>query len=451
MTKKENVYSYKKLILIHWLLYIVFFGCIGVFGVVYYKYLMNNIYRFYIILAIVLGEVVLTALLIVYLLSSLGRIRRSFMNNQENTMKVTRSKNIKTRIFSCISVVLLVIFGVLSIFITGLSAAEISVNRATRIVKKNVNILEEKLEDSRYKSGYKKIVKDFDFQQDTFSFKNFSTFESHGNCFGIVTFEMLYNNKTMDRIDDKKVYCNYKGDLGDLSFDKNDMEKLFPDSDGDYEYNHDRENIIRDDDYYNRLIKSAFHGVWDSYDEDEYIKTPTEDLSSDNMNDIINSISYLQNNYQSKLLFRYCSDEYYPTIPTSISTDYKKDDTIFNIEAILDSLDSDKLVTVCVVNNIAGHAMLAYGYEIIDDNNIKVYISDPNFTLYSGDINDREKNINDDIINNSYILFTKDILKDNWSYIYRPSIEGIDPYDDSGYSFFNSFLPGTIMEIYREI
>ena len=141
MTKKENVYSYKKLILIHWLLYIVFFGCIGVFGVVYYKYLMNNIYRFYIILAIVLGEVVLTALLIVYLLSSLGRIRRSFMNNQENTMKVTRSKNIKTRIFSCISVVLLVIFGVLSIFITGLSAAEISVNRATRIVKKNVNIL----------------------------------------------------------------------------------------------------------------------------------------------------------------------------------------------------------------------------------------------------------------------------------------------------------------------
>ena len=445
MTKLENHFNnYNKLIIMHWIIHVIFLISMVVFGFVYYKYLMRDVYKFYIVLALVSVELVVTVMLSVCSIKSLLIIRRYNMNNS------IKEKVIKARIFLCTSIVLLIILGSGSICITALSAYEININKATRIVKKNVEYLDDILEESRNKSGYKKIVKDFDMKQDTFRFKNFATYESNGNCFGIVAFEMLYNNKNMSIIEDNKVSCKYDGPLSEVSFTEDDMNKLFPDCNGDYEYNTDRVYVKRNNNYYNSLIKSAFHGVFNSYDEDKYIKTPTGEFSSDNFNEIINSISYLQNNYQNKLLFRYCSDEYYTTDPSIIDSDYKNNDNIFNIRSILDSIDNDKLVTICILNNIAGHAMLGYGYELIDENNIKVYVSDPNFTLYSGELSDNEQNINNDIISSSYILFTKDILQDNWSYKYRPSIEGKDPYDDSVYSFFNSFLPGTIIEVYKE-
>lgn len=436
--------KYNRVIIMHWVIYFTLFISVGLFGFVYLKYLMKYVYKFYIIVALAIIEVAVTVMLIRCIIKSLRIIRRYNIREERSVNRI------KKRIFLSVSIILLIILGCGSIFITALSTYEINYNRATSIVKKNVEALDKKLQESRSKEGNKKIVSGFDLKQDTFKFKNFATYESYGNCFGIVAFEMLYNNGNMGIIEDNKVYCDYKGTLSDVAFNENDMKKLFPDSDGDYEYNTDRKYVKHNEEYYNRLIKSAFHGTFESYDEDEYLKTPTEELSSDNLNKIINSISYIQNNYQNKLLFRYCSDEYYTTCPSTISSDYTKENNIFNIRSIIDSIDEDKLVTVCMVNNIAGHAMLAYGYEIIDDNNIRVYVSDPNFTLYSGEVSDAEQKINNDIINSTYILFTKDILKNNWSYIYRPSIEGIDPYDDNGYNFFNSFLPGTIIEVYKE-
>lgn len=77
---------------------------------------------------------------------------------------------------------------------------------------------------------------------------------------------------------------------------------------------------------------------------------------------------------------------------------------------------------------------------------------DSNIPLYRGELTRKEQEANRDIINNCYILFTKDLTK-SWNFLYDPIICGKHSYEykvknDIYYNYFNSFIPGTTLVIY---
>ncbi|MBU3161354.1 hypothetical protein KPL37_16725 [Clostridium frigoris] len=95
---------------------------------------------------------------------------------------------------------------------------------------------------------------------------------------------------------------------------------------------------------------------------------------------------------------------------------------------ILSKIDSNKLVIVCMGGhdkNIA-HCVLAYKYELIGDEEIKIFVYDSNIPITE----------DNDVSQFIFILFK--LVKGEWQYTYRPSIEK-DIYIDYN---FNSYVPG---------
>ena len=97
---------------------------------------------------------------------------------------------------------------------------------------------------------------------------------------------------------------------------------------------------------------------------------------------------------------------------------------------LLSKIDSNKLVIVCMgghdkKGNIA-HCVLAYKYELLGNDEIKIFVYDSNIPITKD--NDVSKSI--------FILFK--LIKGEWQYTYRPFIEK-DIYIDYN---FNSYVPG---------
>ena len=104
-------------------------------------------------------------------------------------------------------------------------------------------------------------------------------------------------------------------------------------------------------------------------------------------------------------------------------------------ELLLNKIDGNSLVIIGISgydkkNNI-GHCVLAYKYEILSNDEIKVFVYDCNIPITEDDIN---------VPNQVFILFK--LVKGEWQYIYRPFIEK-DYYIDSD---FNSYVPGVTIK-----
>lgn len=97
---------------------------------------------------------------------------------------------------------------------------------------------------------------------------------------------------------------------------------------------------------------------------------------------------------------------------------------------ILSKIDSNKLVIVGMgghdkIANMA-HCVLAYKYEMLDNDEIKIFVYDSNIPITE----------DNDVSQLIFILFK--LVKGEWQYTYRPFIEK-DFYKDYN---FNSYVPG---------
>jgi hypothetical protein len=165
---------------------------------------------------------------------------------------------------------------------------------------------------------------------------------------------------------------------------------------------------------------------------------------SKNVFEILKAVTYYQLRV-NKSTFKYSSDEVMPKIfrckrtATTCHFIYlisrmgflkmKMHKKLDLHELLLKRLDANKLVIISMngLNKKAneGHSVLAYKYEMISDDEIKVFVYDCNIPITE------DSNISDSV----FILFK--LIDGEWQYIYRPLI-GIDYYIDCDY---NSYAP----------
>lgn len=308
------------------------------------------------------------------------------------------------------------------------------------IVANEIKSLEKINKDMYEKKGEKKTVLNFNFYEDTLPFANFGTVVSPGgNCEGYNIYEMLYFNNELDDFLGSNKKTTYDGELGEYEFNKDDMKLVY--KEGMYYYNYEDTKTKSEKDY-KKIVKDSYsYNLTDKTEKmkEDFISKDFEDIETKN---ILEDISYIQNN---KGYIAYKTLPYNSLNPGDKLDGKEEKYDSADTGIITDSIDGNKLIQIGIINNISGHSLLAYSYETIDDNNIKVYVKDSNIPIIHKDIlTDDDIRINKEIESNCYILFTKDILNDDWSYIYQPSINGKELYSN-----YNSFVPGTTLSIVK--
>lgn len=331
--------------------------------------------------------------------------------------------------------VLLITISVLNII------AEIEFNKTSDIIVDQMKKLEGKSIQMEYTNGKQNYVDNFDISKDTLPFKNFSTSKSiGGNCEGFSAFELLaFEGKLQNKI-------NIDKNLSEYHIESNDIQTVYGE-DEKYEYQEainedikksDEISIDNSEKIFKKLIKQvAGKSSGKKIKKRKQYFNETK-LENSEVEKILMNISQI---HESK---DYCVLETRPYYPSEIDNikdiqENKKYETL-DPNVIIQRIDNNKLVEIGITNTrISGHAILVYGYEIVDKNNIKFYVCDSNLPIN----NNQSTDINNEIKKKAYILFTKDILGDYWSFIYEPNING-----KKLYFKYNSFLPGTKVAIY---
>lgn len=120
----------------------------------------------------------------------------------------------------------------------------------------------------------------------------------------------------------------------------------------------------------------------------------------------------------------------------------------FTPELITQKIDQDIPVVIAFfVAEDPGHAVMAYKYEELEGNIVKVYVSDSNLPLLdetSADDKAFAQRYNQDVNTNGYILFHMNEETHFWEYIYNPVI-------NTNYFYrgeYNSYIPGTTIRIF---
>lgn len=332
-------------------------------------------------------------------------------------MKKQKNKDFKVSVTTLIALMIILLF---CVHIKDLSIKWYNYNKYKNEIIENYKEIVKVNEEKKNKNGLeKKTVEAFDILTDTFRFKNFVTEKStKGNCEGYTMYELQhFNRQTTENLssyilsddDIKKLYSDGTAvaDLSDIS----DIEEI----------------------NYKKIVKEALGMCNNKKRENNEVRySDNTELNDKKIDEIIKEISELQsNNYNDPVYSQYSSQMFYTSNPIELSNSEKSNKKSENPEILKNFIDNDKLVMVGIGNEkIGGHALLAYGYEVIDENNVKIYVSDSNFPIKEG----KEK----EYIDSMYILFTKEIVDDTWSFIYRPTIEG-----KMIYKRYNSFVPGT--------
>lgn len=283
------------------------------------------------------------------------------------------------------------------------------------------------------------IVRNFEIEKDTLPFKNFGTTSSKGgNCFGFSTFELLVFENSINKYLNKDICLNKK--LGEYHLSNYDVKTLYFGKYAENEYN--KINSPNEPDY-EQEVKLALK-LKDNEEENSNHEpyNINQGLDENEISKIVEAISYLQQQQDDKLIkLGFLSIKAEPYYNNSVlSLNNKNTCNKINPNEITNVIDKDKLVVISLSCNSAldGHAVLAYGYQVIDDNNIIVYISDSNFPIIQDSSISFDKYKND-----SYMLFTREIDNNCWSYIYEPSYGGYKPYSN-----FNSFIPGNYLKLH---
>lgn len=296
--------------------------------------------------------------------------------------------------------------------------------------------------DIQNKKGEIKIVANFELEKDTLPFKNFRTSKSPGgNCEGYSMYELLkFEGKLKEFLGDN-INGSGEEEISELEFSDKDIDNIYNVAKDDminYYYNYDALEGRKIN--YEGLLKKAY-----GFDREKETKIKSDfnakEFDNKELKNILKDIEYIHSNKKYTI---YETNPYYTTNPKENKNHINSKYSFGDIDFIKSNIDNDKLIEIAISNSVSGHSLLAYGYDRIDENNYKVYVNDSNIPIIKKDnLTPEDEKVNEDIKNNFYILFTKDILQDQWSYIYQPSING-----NELYGYFNSFLPGTKLSIY---
>lgn len=303
-----------------------------------------------------------------------------------------------------------------------------------------------------------KLIKDFDLRKYTFNFKNItSDISPEGNCFGIAYMEkMNYLDKLPKSKTDEGAllgydFTNISKEIGNYSMNEDSLNKIYGTNNSNLVDSRDKFNGLFFEDYkpkdleLQELYTLLFNKPQISYDN----------INQEDMKEILRGITY----YQFKQKTIKPKTEYLPYIALGRSSAIynkfyyygKRIKSILgidkyaigkeiNINDFINPLDNGEPLVVSVFNSYGGHAVLAYGYEVIGEDYLKIYVKDNNIPLFS---NKNEFNrINFEIKNNCYILLKK--IDNKWYFKYDPFINEKYIYEHK----YNSFMPDSYMKIY---
>lgn len=318
---------------------------------------------------------------------------------------------------------------------------EVEFSKASNVIVDQMEKLEGKSLQMEYTNGKTKYVDNFDISKDTFPFKNFPTRKSNGgNCEGFSAFELLaFEGRLQSGINIDKNLSEYHIESNDIQTvygeaEKNEYQGLINE---DIKNNADEISVDLDGEIFRNLIKQAVgkKSLEKTKKRNKYFDETK--MNNSEVDDVLNRISEIHEDKD------YCALETMPYYPNEIKSieDIKENKTYktINPNMIIQKIDNNKLVEIGIRNRISGHALLVYGYEIVDENNIKFYVCDSNLPINES----QSEDINSEIKKEAYVLFTKDILGEDWSFIYEPHIN-----NKKLYLKYNSFLPGTKFVIY---
>lgn len=309
-------------------------------------------------------------------------------------------------------------------------------------------------------------VKDFDIYDNVFSFKNIGTnINKEGNCFGFIyLIKGIFNDEIPKRIvkNGKEVYDisfinksinEYKitDEIVQLVYD--DIYNCVNEKDC-TEISYDKATFLYNENFMELLEPKEIYKRFFDDDSEMFTRYKMNDENTD-ISEILKAIEYYQNEIDRhkcrfKISFSYrqvfrsksdAKDYFYATLQLVLNKNIKFRSVKYIRDQIINKINNHKLVVV-LINSIkfGGHAILAYKYEIIDDDIFKIYIYDCNMPLFNEN-SEINMAINKDIINNTYILFVK--LKGKWQYIYCPLIKGNFIYEGK----YNSYVPDTELGI----
>lgn len=318
---------------------------------------------------------------------------------------------------------------------------EITFNKVKDKIISEMNIIEILNRQNLNTSGEKKAVEGFNLEKDTLPFKNFRTLKSlGGNCEGYSMYELLrFEGKLEEFLGDEMNSKNNIENLYDIELSKKDIENIYLVCKNDKALQYVDYIELEEEINYEEILKKAY-GLKSSEDKKAEEDFNNRDFENEELKNILKDISFLHSN---KGYTRYISEYYNPNDPSLELEDSGNKYAGGDINFIKERIDNNKLIEIGISNNASGHALLGYAYEKIDLNNYKVYVKDSNLPLIKKDtLTTEDIKINDEI-KNLYVYFTKDILKDEWSYIYQPIINGVELY-----GYYNSFVPGTKLSIY---
>lgn len=295
-------------------------------------------------------------------------------------------------------------------------------------ITENIKIINDKSKIyNEVKNDKDKVVEGFSLEKDTVPFGNFGSVYSHGgNCAGIALLELFAFTNRIDRDIkiDGKILGPLKAPLGNYILsdkEKNTLAKILKNT-----YN---EDILFDLSYNDKQeIK---------FDYSKY-------LENKELAEVYNYITYYQvnqNNFQKEYVY---SDKLLNKKNKSITEfDIKKD--------ILNKIDNNEPVGIGITGNIlGGHAVLAYGYKIIDENTIKIYVADSNRPILADPKTDADKTYNEEVRGINILFLRKGNI---WNYAFNPNVKTQKEVDQDadGYYYngeFNSYLKGATLCIY---
>lgn len=372
-------------------------------------------------------------------------IKKSNKEDKEQKKKDNIEKLKKFFNVSLCAFGMLIILYLLGIFINLLKnniLVELIKNDIVNEVYSMVEVNREYISDT----GEGHFVANFNLESDTLPFKNFSTKGSPaGNCEGYNMYEILHFEGNLKEFLGENMKSKNEYNFSELTFSENDIENIYgvekkEDQKEKLNYFNNFDGTVNLNINYSSIVEQAY-GMYKSKNKKIEYDFSDKEFDNKELKNILMDISYLQNNKGYSI---YTSYSYYNTNPLDKFKGVVKPYSSGDISYIKQSIDNDKLIEIAIENNISGHSLLAYGYEKINEDNYKVYVKDSNFPLIKKDIlTEKDIEVNNDIKNNFYILFTKEILKDEWSYIYQPSINGVEVY-----GYYNSFVPGTKLSLY---
>jgi hypothetical protein len=285
-------------------------------------------------------------------------------------------------------------------------------------------------------------LKSFSLDKDIFTFKNIETFHNgRGVCSAIAYFEKLNYMNRLDELDininGEKLKLNGHYDLSNVTLNEDEVKKLYKGR-----TSSDVSIVIPNKDTKTYSSESLYDLYTGNYQENFKNKTNNDELRK-----ILSSINYLQTNNTTFLKetiepYRYSSKSIANnTVFYNIGNKYVHKE--LDIKDITEKIDNDEPVGIGITNKYNGHAVLGYKYEYINENTLKVYVTDSNYPLLKAMVH-KESNIINEDIRSLYVLFNREDVNQRWHYIYDPTINSVKVYNGQ----YNSYIPDVVLYIF---